>query len=158
MRPTIRAAFRPRTDDMPRYIATVSTDRSPEEVFAYLSDLTTFAEWDPGVERVELVAGTAGGDDAVYDVTLDRGMTLRYEVTQFVPGHQATVVADNGRFRSVDVISVERSVDGSVATYDATLTFSGVLSPLSVLLGPIFKRIGDKAAAGLERVLEGRLV
>ena len=85
MRPTIRAAFRPRTDDMPRYIATVSTDRSPEEVFAYLSDLTTFAEWDPGVERVELVAGTAGGDDAVYDVTLDRGMTLRYEVTQFVP-------------------------------------------------------------------------
>ena len=143
---------------MPRYVATVTTDRSPDEVFAYLADVRNFAEWDPGVDRVELVSGTPGGDDAVYDVTLDRGTTLRYEVTQFVPGHQATLVADNGRFRSVDVVSVERSVDGSVATYDATLTVSGLLSPLSGLLGPVFRGIGDEAAAGLERVLDGRLV
>ncbi len=143
---------------MPRYIATVSTDRSAEDVFAYLSDLRNFAEWDPGVGSVELVSGTPGGDDAVYDVTLDRGMTLRYEVTQFVPGHRATVVADDGRFRSVDVISVERTVEGSMVTYDATLTFSGFLSPLSVFLGPVFRRIGDKAAAGLAQVLDGRLV
>ena len=143
---------------MPRYIATVTTDRSPDEVFEYLADLRNFAEWDPGVERVELVSGSPGSPDAAYDVTLDRGMTLRYEVTEFVPGHRATVVADNGRFRSVDVIVVERSVAGSVATYDATLTLSGALSGLSFLLGPVFRRIGDRAAEGLERVLEGRLV
>lgn len=143
---------------MPQYVATVTTDRSPESVFAYLSDLRNFAEWDPGVDRVELVSGTPGEADAVYDVTLDRGMTLRYEVTDYIPGHKVTVIADNGRFRSVDVITVEKSVPGAVATYDATLTLSGPLKLFSPFLGPIFKRIGDKAAAGLENTLEGKLV
>lgn len=143
---------------MPRYVVTVKSERAPEDVFAYLSDLRTFAEWDPGVDESILVSGTPGGADAAYDVTVNGSTTLRYEVTEFVPGHMAKVVADNGRFRSVDVISVERGADGTLATYDATLTLSGRLSPLSFLLGPVFRRIGDKAAAGLEKALGGSVV
>lgn len=143
---------------MPQQIITVSTDRSPEDVFAYLADFRSAAEWDPGVASVELASGTAGEGDAAYDLVTDSGIELRYEVTEFIPGHRFTLIADNGRFRSVDVISVERGGAGAVATYDATLTFSGILSPLSGLLGPVFRRIGDEAAAGLERVLDGRLV
>lgn len=143
---------------MPRYIVTVKTKRAPEDVFSYLSDLRTFSEWDPGVDRVELVSGTPGGADAAYDVTVNGSIKLRYEVTDFTPGHRAKVVADNGRFRSVDVITVERTADGSLATYDAELTFSGALKALSFLLTPIFNRIGDKAGAGLEAALDGTAV
>lgn len=143
---------------MPQQIVTVSTDRSPEDVFAYLADFRSVAEWDPGVSSAELASGTAGEGDAAYDVTTSSGIQLRYEVTEFIPGHRFTLVADNGRFRSVDVISVERGGEGAVATYDATLTFSGSLRFLSPLLAPVFKRVADKAAAGLERALGGKLV
>jgi hypothetical protein len=143
---------------MPQQIITVSTERSPEEVFAYLADFRSAAEWDPGVASVDLASGTAGEGDAAYDLVTDSGIELRYEVTEFIPGHRFTLIADNGRFRSVDVISVERGGEGAVATYDATLTFSGSLRFLSPLLGPFFKRIADKAGAGLERALDGKLV
>ncbi len=143
---------------MPQQTITVSTDRSPEDVFAYLADFRSVAEWDPGVTNVELVSGTPGEGDAVYDVTTSSGIELRYEVTEFIPGHRFTLIADNGRFRSVDVISVERGGAGAVATYDATLTFSGSLNFLSPLLAPVFKRVADKAGAGLERALDGKLV
>ena len=143
---------------MPRYVVSVKTKRAPEDVFAYLSDLRTFAEWDPGVDRVELVSGTAGGADAAYDVTVNGSIELRYEVTDLIPGHRATLVADNGRFRSVDVVTVERTADGSLATYDAELTFSGRLRWLSFALTPVFNRIGDKAGAGLEAALDGTVV
>jgi hypothetical protein len=143
---------------MPQQIVTVSTDRSPEEVFAYLADFRSTAEWDPGVRSVELVSGTAGEGDAVYDLVTSSGIELRYEVTEFIPGHRYTLVAEGGRFRSYDVISVERGGEGAVATYDATLTFTGALRPLSPLLAPLFKRIVAKAAAGLERSLDGKLV
>ena len=45
---------------MPQQIITVSTERSPEEVFAYLADFRSAAEWDPGVASVDLASGTAG--------------------------------------------------------------------------------------------------
>lgn len=143
---------------MPRYVVTVKTERKPEDVFDYLSDLRNFAEWDPGVDEVELVSGTAGGGDAVYDVTVNGSIRLRYEVTEFTPGHRAKVIADNGRFRSVDVITVERAADGSLATYDAELTFSGRMGGLSFLLAPVFNRIGDKAGEGLRSALGGSFI
>jgi carbon monoxide dehydrogenase subunit G len=143
---------------VPRYVAKVRTARPSDEVFAYLADLRNFASWDPGVSEVVLVEGAPGGADAVYDVTIGDRIELRYEVTAFAPGHRAEVVADNGRFRSVDVITVEADGTGSVATYDAELTLSGFLGFASPLLAPVFKRIGDRAAAGLEQALEGTLV
>lgn len=41
---------------MARYRATVDTPRGREDVFAYLSDLSTSKEWDPGVVEAERLA------------------------------------------------------------------------------------------------------
>ncbi len=38
---------------MARYIVQVRTSMPPSEAFAYMADLTNFAEWGPGVDRVE---------------------------------------------------------------------------------------------------------
>ncbi len=38
---------------MARYRATVETSQAPEEVFAYLSDFSTTADWDPGVVEAQ---------------------------------------------------------------------------------------------------------
>jgi hypothetical protein len=38
---------------MAGYRAALDTQQSREDVFAYLSDFSTTAEWDPGVVRAE---------------------------------------------------------------------------------------------------------
>ncbi len=83
---------------MARYIVTVRTARSPQAAFDYMADLRNLAEWDPGVKRVTQIDGAGGGASASFDVVVAsgrRGLTLRYETTQYeeprlvVIGHAA---------------------------------------------------------------------
>jgi hypothetical protein len=46
----------------------------------------------------------------------------------------------------------------TTVTYDARLTLNGPLALLDPLLGAAFRRIGDRATAGLCRVLQGSRV
>lgn len=55
---------------MARYVTTVKTARTPQNVFAYMADLRNFTEWDPGVKAVKQVKGSGGGPGAVFDVTV----------------------------------------------------------------------------------------
>jgi dehydrogenase/reductase SDR family protein 12 len=146
---------------MARYIARVRTPMSVDAAFAYLSDLRRFAEWDPGVVRSSQVEGDGPGSDAVYDVTVDNGgreMTLRYAVTEWNPPTRMKVVGKAGIFTSIDVIEVGADGDETVVVYDATLKIPFPLSLGDPILGRVFRRIGDKAAAGLEHALDGTLV
>lgn len=56
--------------------------------------------------------------------------------------------------RSVDEARVEASDRGAIVTYDAELTLQGWLRFGAPFLGLGLRRIGDRAAAGLRRVLE----
>ena len=99
--------------------------------------------------------------EAAYEVVLSSAGNTRlvYEVTEF--DHEAltaTLVATHSWFRSIDTISATGDDDGSDVTYDATLELRGPLALLDPLLGLVFNRIGDKAAAGLIRVLDGAAV
>ncbi len=55
---------------------------------------------------------------------------------------------------SRDIINVSSGPDGgSTVTYDASLNTTGLAAPFGALLGPAFRRIGDRAAAGLRDAL-----
>ena len=142
---------------MARYRMDVRTDRSPTDVFAYLADLRNFAEWDPGVSSAEQVAGDGPGLGAAYEVEAS-GSVLRYEVDRYEPPSVVRAAGSNRWVTSVDTISVEPDGDGSIVTYDADLTLNGVLRLGDPLLALAFKRIGDRAAAGLIEHLEGTRV
>ena len=47
---------------------------------------------------------------------------------------------------------------GSVVTYDAELRLNGPLAVFDLGLRLVFDRIGDRAAAGLRRALQGEAV
>jgi hypothetical protein len=146
---------------MARYVARVRTSRNADEVFAYMADLRNFAGWDPGVARSEQVVGDGAGPDAVYDVTVRNGgreMTLRYEVVEYDPSRRVKVVGKASVFTSIDVVEVSEDGEGTLVVYDATLRMPFPLSLADPLLAKAFRGIGDKAAAGLERVLVGTLV
>ena len=141
---------------MARYVTTVRSAKTPREAFAYMADLRNFAEWDPGVKAVRQVEGSGGGPDSVFDVTVvapGRDLTLRYLTEEHDAPHNLLVVARSSVFTSIDRITVEPDGTGSVVTYDADLRLNGVLRIGELGLRLVFGQIGDRAAAGLRRVL-----
>ena len=146
---------------MARYVVHVRTEQSPAEAFAYMADLRNFAEWDPGVERVEQIAGEGADIDASFDVDVKGivgSLTLRYEIIEYEPPHQVVARAESRVLTSLDTITVASDADGSIVTYDAELTLNGPLGLVDPLLGLAFDKIGDRAASGLIRALEGQRV
>ena len=141
---------------MARYVTTVRSAKTPREAFAYMADLRNFAEWDPGVKAVRQVEGSGGGPDAVFDVTVvapGPDLTLRYVTEEHDAPHNLLVVARSSVFTSIDRITVEPDGTGSVVTYDADLRLNGVLRIGDLGLRLVFGQIGNRAAAGLRRVL-----
>lgn len=145
---------------MAHYVARVQTPMTPDKAFAYMADLRNFAEWDPGVARSEQVEGDGAGADAVYDVTIKarREMTLRYEVTEFDAPQRIKVVGKTRLLTSTDIVEVSATDEGTLVVYDATLDLPFPLSLGDALLAKTFQKIGDKAAAGMVKALDGTLV
>lgn len=139
---------------MARYVTTVRTEQTPSEAFGYMADLRNFAQWDPGVKKVVQVKGVAGGADAEFDVSVS-GTTLRYVTEVYEPNTSLLVVAKSRTLKSTDRVTVVADGATTLVTYDALLELNGVLRFADPLLGLAFGRIGDRAAAGLRRVLAG---
>ena len=105
------------------------------------------------------VDGSGGGPDTVFDVTVASpglDQTLRYVTKEYDAPRNLLVVARSFVFTSIDRITVEPDGTGSVVTYDADLRLNGVLRVGDLGLRLMFGRIGDRAAAGLRRVLGGQ--
>lgn len=146
---------------MARYTTTVRTPKRPAEAFAYMADLRNFEQWDPGVQRATQVTGDGGGADAAFDVVVDapgKGLTLRYETTEYDEPSRVVVKAASKLFTSLDRIDVVPDGDGSLVTYDAELVLNGPLGIFDLLLRPVFDRIGGRADTGLQQALDGEKV
>ena len=145
---------------MPRYVTHVKTPWEPARAFEYLVDLEHFADWDPGVTKATRVGITAPGLGAEYDVTVKnagREQTLGYTTVAAEAPNRIEVRAETAMLRSVDVMTIEPDPAGGCAvTYDADLSLKGIAVLGTPLLALAFKRIGDRAAEGLRRVLEGQ--
>lgn len=144
---------------MARYRTEQPFDGPPEVVFDYLANFTSVAEWDPGVTEAIREDDGLLGVGSRFRVVVKTGpgrTTLVYEVREFEPGRRVRLVAESSTLRSDDVITVTPSGAGATVVYEADLTLRGAAKVLSPLLGLVFDRIGDRAAAGLRRALEER--
>ena len=142
---------------MPRYVVTVPSSWSPDRAYSYMADMTNYVEWDRGILRVTQTKGSGGGEGAVYEVTTrgfgGRDMLLTYETTEHDGSTNVLLVGKNFMFTSVDRITVAPTATGCDVTYDAKLTFNGLLAPLNLPLGLVFNKVGDAAAKGLRKKL-----
>ena len=103
-----------------------------------------------------------GGAFEVSDTTRFVNDACRTEqpctVTDFDPQRRMKVVGKAGVFTSIDEIEVIATDDGTVAVYDAELKLRFPLSLGDRFLAKTFNKIGDKAAGGMEKALDGTLV
>ncbi len=144
---------------MPRYTTTIASPKPADEVFSYLSDFASAAEWDPGVARARRLTDlpiALGSKVEIVARFLGREVPLVYVVEKFEPPRRVLLRGENATTLSLDEIVVEPDGSGCRVTYDARLSLKGALRVGEPLLGLIFRRIGDAAADGLRRALAAR--
>lgn len=143
---------------MASYTATVTSPRPPDEVFAYLADFRSVADWDPSIKRSEHV----NGDDpvkvgAIFRVTTSTTVSdvvLEYETVDLQRPHRIVLRGENASMVSIDTIEVAAGPDGgSEVTYDAEIELKGVRKLADPVLQFGFNRLGDKARDGLRAKL-----
>ena len=138
---------------MARYHATVQSRRPAQSTFDYLATFSNAAEWDPGVLAARqfdpgpVGAGTRFRLEVMF---LGRRLPLTYVVTTYGPGRAVTLTATSALLRATDRIKVSGS---GLVSYDAEVVLRGPLRLLDVLLRPGFRKVGERAARGLDGAL-----
>ena len=141
---------------MARYQATVASRRPAADTFGYLATFSNAAEWDPGVisaEQLDPGPVRPGTRFRLIVPFLRRRLALTYEVVTLVPGREVVLAATSPLLRAIDRITVAADGDGALVSYEAIVSLRGPLRLLDGLLRPGFRGVGERAAAGLARVL-----
>jgi Polyketide cyclase / dehydrase and lipid transport len=143
---------------MAQYRTTIESTWSPQEAFEYLSDFGNTRHWDPSVTRTRKLGDDPVGYGSAFLVVTrfqGREVELQYRITEYQPGQRVVMTAETPRLRSVDEITFEPAgaSSGTRVTYNAALTLKGPYRLADPLLQRAFNRLGDAAAAGLEREL-----
>jgi hypothetical protein len=139
------------------YRTSVSSLRPPADVFAYLARFSNAAQWDPGISAAEDTSPgppTRGSTYRLVARFFGLSVPLEYRIEEIDAPKRVVLKAENTLVRSTDVIEVSpASGGGSTVTYEATLTSKGPSVVLAPLVGMAFRRMGERAAAGLRAVL-----
>lgn len=142
---------------MATFEVNAATRKSPEEVFALLSDLTNATGWDPSVVAVERTEEGPLGVGAGFKVTLGvLGLekVLIYKIVSFEAPHQLVVQSTTSFLVSTDTITVDAQPNGgSNVRYQATLDGQGLVQLAEPLLKAVITFIGSGAKPGLLQML-----
>ena len=142
---------------MAHYVTTVPSSKTPEEAFAYMSDIRNFAQWDKGIKKIDQVIGDGAGMGSGYDITVKgvggKDSIFRYITLECDSPPNDLVKGKNWMFTSVDRVTITPTATGCDVTYDAVLTANLVVWPMNIWLGRIFDKVGAVATRGLKKVL-----
>ena len=142
---------------MAHYVTTVPSSKTPEEAFAYMSDVRNFTQWDRGIKKIDQVVGDGAGVGSSYDITVKgfggTDSVFRYVTLECDSPTNVLVKGKNWMFSSVDRVTITPTATGCDVTYDAVLTANLVVWPMNIWLGTVFDKVGAVETRGLTKVL-----
>ena len=141
---------------MTRLIETATTSLDPAEAFANVGDFGNIDRWDPGVITAEKITAGPVGVGTVYGLTLSYGgptMTMEYEVLEHEVGRRIVLEGTGPRVHAIDTISFEPGGNGTLITYQADLTLTGIARLAQPFMKGRFNKIGESAGIGLRKWL-----
>jgi uncharacterized protein YndB with AHSA1/START domain len=143
---------------MASYSATVTSPRPPDEVFEYLADFRSVAEWDPSItESIHLNSDDPIKVGSLYRVTTHAAgsdVVLEYETTELQRPTRIVLHGENDSMISDDVITITADGSGSSVTYEAEIELKGARKLADPVVNIGFQRLGDKARDGLAEKLK----
>jgi Polyketide cyclase / dehydrase and lipid transport len=145
---------------MARYRTEVVVPTALDTTFAYLSRFSSAQEWDPGVIRAQMVTPEPVGLGSRFTLTavfLGAKVPLEYEIIEYDPPRRVVLTAENRSVRSMDTISFDSAVSGgTMIRYEAVLLPKGAARLADPLFTVALRRVGDRAAGGLQAALVER--
>jgi hypothetical protein len=142
---------------MPHYRDTVDSPLDQEAVFAYMADFTNAERWDPGTASARRLDQGELGVGSRFELMVSfagRTTPFIYEITAHEPPGRLVIEADTDAVHLTDTVTVAPKAGGSVLTYDARLDLKGARKALAPVMAVLFRRLCEKAKAGLERELK----
>ena len=141
---------------MARYTTTIPSTWKVDQAFSYMSDFANARSWDPSVVASRRLDEEPVALGSQFDLTVrfgGRNKELHYRVTSFDPPRSITFTSATRSLLSSDTLTFEPRVHGCAMRYDAELRFRGVASIANPILGPLFRRLGDRARDSLREIL-----
>jgi hypothetical protein len=149
-----------------RFETSLVIPRPRDATFAFVTDLSHAAIWDPRTyEARKLTPGPVGlgtkfqlTGGLISKHTLERfhvpdalraDSELGYEVVSFVPRSEMVVRGETSTLRYEDHLVFSDAGDATELRYVATMELKGILSIGDIVLRPIFDAIGADATAGI---------
>ena len=142
---------------MPAASRTITIQRAPADVFAFLADGTTAPKWRPGVLDVALKSGQGVG--AVYSQGVKgpggRRIDADYEVTALEPDRRIAFKAIAGPVRPTGSFQLAPAGDATSVTFSLDAELSGLKTLL--MGGAVQSTMNAEMAAldNLKALLEG---
>ena len=122
------------------FIYRVSINAKPEDVFAYVADLTKHGEWSENV-KVEAMSDGPIGVDSKYRST---GRMMRKEfqndirVTEYEPSTRLSFIADDGKNEFLQEFTFSSSDEGTLLERRAYFEVNPLVRLLfKVMIGPL---------------------
>jgi hypothetical protein len=138
---------------MAAYRAAVETAWERDRAFAYLADFASISDWDPGVARSRRITDgepKAGSRYEVISSFLGREIPLEYEIVEIDPPRRVLLRAETSSMTSLDELTFDlRPGGGTIVTYEADLSMSGIARLAELPMRLAFGRLGDRARDGL---------
>jgi hypothetical protein len=141
---------------MARYIGTILTSKPAEEVYDYMADFTSVEQWDETVTEAKRLGNQQPGKGARFSVTFK--LAGRENTFEAERPSRLLLRAESGSVVSLDEVRVREVAEGTELVYDAKLEPKGLMKVADPALGLLFKRLGDNAAKGLARELDGQVI
>ncbi|MFJ2703559.1 SRPBCC family protein [Streptomyces sp. NPDC087428] len=136
------------------------SNRTRDEIVAYMADFSHAEQWDPGT----ITCRQVNANDPVevgtewLNVSSFRGRRteLRYELTR-MSNERLTFVGRNKTATSTDDLHFEPHPGGTRITYGAQVEFHGIARLATPLLKREFGRLGDEVSQQLPAALQRAL-
>ncbi len=141
---------------MARFETTVSSAWDVQRAFDYMADFAHSAVWDPGVETAVQVGTDPVGLGTRFDLVTTfngRSLPMTYEITAYEAPRRVVLRAQTPLVMSLDEITFVPTSTGTDVTYVAVLKTRGWLRLAAPLVARVFRGVGERARAGLQREL-----
>ncbi|MBI2780598.1 MAG: SRPBCC family protein [Chloroflexi bacterium] len=141
---------------MPSATNTITVNRPPDAVFAFLADGTTGPQWRPGILDIAHQGGSGVGARYRQGVKGPGGRRVAadYKITAWESGRRLAFIATAGPIRPIGEYRLEAVSEGTRVTFSLSVDLSGIKK---LLMGGAVQSTMDaevRSLSKLKQVLE----
>lgn len=133
---------------------TIEVQRPLHEVFAYVSEFSRIAEWDPGVARGLKLTDGQPGVGSEYRIDMKAGFSLHYRVTALEQDKRMLMTVNSKLFTAREEILFGSSKGATTVRYIAQFDFPAPLAAFNRIYPAVMDKVGKSTMEGLKAALE----